>query len=111
MAGRKTRNTFGQRIAQVAKACVGLAAVAGLGYAMLAVLEHDGPILTLASGSARVTTVNPEPATSTSARNASVRAAAVRPTTTETAPARDFDYFPDHYRNQAKEPVEPVDTF
>lgn len=22
-----------------------------------------------------------------------------------------FDYFPDHYRNQAKEPAEPIDTF
>jgi hypothetical protein len=22
-----------------------------------------------------------------------------------------FDYFPDHYVNQAKEPAEPIDTF
>jgi hypothetical protein len=22
-----------------------------------------------------------------------------------------FDYFPNHYRNQAKEPAEPIDTF
>ncbi len=24
---------------------------------------------------------------------------------------RDFDYFPDHYRNQATEPAEPIATF
>ena len=114
MAGRKKRKTFGQHIAQAAKVGVGLAAVAALGYVMLAVLEHDGPILTSASGFVLESrTVDPEPATGV--RNASTSTgtatAAVRPTITETAPARDFDYFPDHYRNQAKEPAEPIDTF
>jgi hypothetical protein len=27
------------------------------------------------------------------------------------APSRGFDYFPDHYVNQAQEPAEPVATF
>jgi hypothetical protein len=27
------------------------------------------------------------------------------------APDRDFDYFPDHYKNQATAPADPVPTF
>lgn len=27
------------------------------------------------------------------------------------ASQRDFDYFPDHYQNQAKEAAKPIDTF
>jgi len=27
------------------------------------------------------------------------------------SPQRDFDYFPDHYQNQAKEVAEPINTF
>ena len=34
--------------------------------------------------------------------------AAVKSGATEDQP---FDYFPDHYVNQAKEPAEPIDTF
>ncbi len=34
--------------------------------------------------------------------------AAVKSGATQDQP---FDYFPDHYVNQAKEPAEPIDTF
>jgi hypothetical protein len=27
------------------------------------------------------------------------------------ATAQPFDYFPDHYRNQAQQPAAPIDTF
>ena len=33
------------------------------------------------------------------------------PATASATPSRDFDYFPDHYVNQATEPAEPIATF
>jgi hypothetical protein len=49
------------------------------------------------------------------AREAAPRAASAAAATPDAAgksgAAQPFDYFPDHYVNQAKEPAEPIDTF
>ena len=34
-----------------------------------------------------------------------------RPEASDGATQQRFDYFPDHYRNQAQTPAEPIDTF
>jgi hypothetical protein len=34
-----------------------------------------------------------------------------RPEASDGATQQRFDYFPDHYRNQAQQPAEPIDTF
>jgi len=39
------------------------------------------------------------------------RAMPVKDAAQGAARQRDFDYFPDHYRNQATEPAEPIATF
>ena len=48
------------------------------------------------------------------ANGAAPRAASPSPATRDVAakaPDQPFDYFPDHYVNQAKEPAEPIATF
>lgn len=61
-----------------------------------------------------------QPAGLLSLGNAHAKAAAPRETSSamtddaaKRAPAKEqaFDYFPDHYVNQAKQPAEPIDTF
>ena len=50
-------------------------------------------------------------ATRIHALSAAPNAARADSTTTNADQPRGFDYFPDHYRNKAVEPAEPVDTF
>jgi hypothetical protein len=98
--------------ARMAKAGVGLTAVAALGYVIAVAVEHGGPWLNLASSFALESQmVAPEAATDTRDADTSGGTASAAVARTEAAPGRDFDYFPDHYRNQAKEPAEPIDTF
>ena len=49
-----------------------------------------------------------EAAPGTAAPSAATRDAAAKPGTAQEQP---FDYFPDHYVDQAKEPAEPIATF
>jgi hypothetical protein len=43
--------------------------------------------------------------------DANANTPATSPAGSGAAPSRGFDYFPDHYVNQAKEPAEPIATF
>ena len=72
-----------QRMPTQLKAGIGVIVVAALGYGVAASFEHS--------------------------RHAP---AALLPAAAQPAqPAQTFDYFPDHYRNQATEPAEPIATF
>ena len=44
-------------------------------------------------------------------RDANANTPATAPAASSATPSRDFDYFPDHYVNQATEPAEPIATF
>jgi hypothetical protein len=44
-------------------------------------------------------------------KHAAERPASPAPASADNASPPDFDYFPDHYKNQAREPSEPTDTF
>lgn len=51
------------------------------------------------------------PSHGAAANQAAERSAAPASATANLAAPRDFDYFPDHYQNEAREPSQPADTF
>ena len=105
MAIRQKRRHFGRHNA--APVLLGLAV---LGCIAVALVVNALPTPNAASGSA------PQSAILLLQQNAprvNARAAtgAVPSAPTATAPTRDFDYFPDHYVNQATKVEEPIPTF
>ena len=83
------------------------------GFALLAIIVTA--ILVL--GAASFVSFEPFQASTLGHANATIHRAASVDTAPPTDPTasgkrqREFDYFPDHYRNQATEPAEPMATF
>lgn len=64
---------------------------------VIAAILGPYPVAMLTSGHAHAARPGAQTTLPSAARDASVE--------------QPFDYFPDHYRNQAKERAEPIDTF
>jgi len=107
------RYTGPRNVMRTSKVIVVLFGLAALGYVAVTVIEHAGPLLSAASSfmlESRM--VNPEPPIDAAdAQAASGAASAAMPITPATSDGRAFDYFPDHYVNQATKIADPVATF
>lgn len=112
MATRATHKYSGQHpIARTLKATIALLGVVAVGYVAVVLVEHSGPLFNTASQFARESQrVSSETATQTVDSQAAGMATAAVPETAK-APRRDFDYFPDHYVNQATKIEDPIPTF
>jgi hypothetical protein len=105
MANHETRDYFGRRkVRHVVNATVSLLGLAALGYLAAPLVGQSLPPRSAASATANQAAIG-SGQTATNADAASPLAP------TATAPNRDFDYFPDHYVNQATKAEEPIPTF
>ncbi|TMH30782.1 MAG: hypothetical protein E6H66_17515 [Betaproteobacteria bacterium] len=106
---RKQRNLT--KMAKVAAVVLGLTA---LGYIGVTLLQHAGPWLTITSRfmleSQMVNSEASVDSVDAQAGSGAATAAVPVPPASHTM-THDFDYFPDHYVNQATKNEEPVATF
>lgn len=109
MAIRKMRRHFGRHNA--AGVLLGLAALGYVAFTLVvqAVLAHD---ITLVSArqSAILSLLQDDLRVDARATTGAAVSSAPEATATR-APTRNFDYFPDHYVNEATKPAEPIPTF
>jgi len=89
------------QLTQSAKLIAALLGLSAFGYIGILVLEHAGSSLTAASEF----TLESQMVAGTADAPATFGRA------TAAVPAPDFDYFPDHYVNQATKNAEPIETF
>ncbi len=115
MSVHELRNHSRRRsIAQVVKASVGFMVIAALTYiAVVAVQRSPAAPDTSWASASEVPMINPKPLAGTADVHTARPAAQVPTPDTSAlkAPARDFDYFPDHYVNQATRIEEQPPTF
>jgi hypothetical protein len=115
MSVHELRNHSRRRgTAQVVKATVGFMVIAALTYVAVVAVQHSpaAPDASWASAS-EVPMMNPKPLAGTADIHAARPTAKVATpdTSAQKAPGRDFDYFPDHYVNQATRIEEQPPTF
>lgn len=102
------------KFADMARVAAFVLGLAMFGYVGVTLLQHAGPSLTAASRfMPESQMVNLESSTdSVDAQGTSGTATAAVPAASTPRPVtRNFDYFPDHYVNQATTNEEPVATF
>ena len=111
MAPHPTRKHSGQHpIPRTLKATIALLGVVVLGYVAVVLFEHSGPLFTAAPQFSLESLVRPGLETRLADSPAAGTAAAAVPEASK-ASQRDFDYFPDHYVNQATKIEDPIPTF
>ena len=115
MSDHETRQQSRRRnAAQILKAAVGFLVITAFTYIAVVAVQHSPPSPDESSVFAsEIPTMDPKPLGETADSHAARQQAAVakRGMSGQKAPAKDFDYVPDHYVNQATKIEEQPPTF